>query len=106
MLNLSVTRQPLSERSYFAKKTYEATLSVEHVGVSNDEQRWLDLTFAIKPDGKHGSVFGLAISPSDFAELARMMVEVDPATAIHAFGAAMQSADIERRAPTKDAQAA
>jgi hypothetical protein len=105
MLRLTVIRQPQSG-GRFAKKSSEATLSVEHLGVSNDEQRWLDLTFAIKPDGKHGSVFGLSISPSDFAELARMMVEADPAAAIHAFGAAMQSADIERRVPTEALQAA
>jgi hypothetical protein len=105
MLRLTVIRQPLSG-GRFAKKSFEATLSVEHLGVSNDEQRWLDLTFAIKPDGKHGSLFDLAIAPKDFADLARMMVEADPAAAIHAFGVAMQSADIERRTPKKDAEAA
>ena len=96
MLKLSVRRAPLSDHSYSAEQSFDATLSVGHMGV-DDDRRWLELRFATNPEGRNVSLFGLAIYPSDFAELARMMVEADPAAAIHAFGAAMQTAEIERR---------
>jgi hypothetical protein len=67
MLKLTVRRQPLAEHSYFAKKSFEATLSVEHAGVSDNDQRWLELTFAIKPDGKHGSLFNSAVYPGNLS---------------------------------------
>jgi hypothetical protein len=102
MLKLTVRRQPLSEHSYFAEKTFEATLRVEHV----NDHRWIDLSFATNTDGQKISLFDLAISPKHFADVARMMAEAEPAAAIQAFGAAMQSADVERRLPTKDVQAA
>jgi hypothetical protein len=47
MLKLTVRRQPLSEHSYFAEKSFEATLRVEHV----NDHRWLDLSFATNTDG-------------------------------------------------------
>jgi hypothetical protein len=67
--------------------------------VSNDDQRWLELRFATNADGKNVGCFETAIYPRHFAELARMMVEADPEAAIHAFGAAMQTAEVERRRP-------
>jgi hypothetical protein len=37
------------------------------------------------------------IGAGRFAELARMMVEVDPTAAIHAFGAALQIVEVQGR---------
>lgn len=103
-MKLSVRRQPLSDHSYFAEKTYEATVFVDRL--MDDSQRWLSLNFATNPDGERVSVFDIAISPMHFVELARMMVEADPGAAINAFGAALQTAEVERRAPIKAAEAA
>lgn len=98
--NLSVRRQPSCDHSYFAVKSFDATLLVGRLGVSNDDQRWLELGFSTKADGKKNvSLFNTAIYPRHFVELARMMVEADTEAAIHAFGAAMQTAEVERRRP-------
>ena len=99
MLKLPVRRQPLSEHSDPAEKSYEATLIVDHI----EDQQWLNLSFATNPDGQNVSLFNLAVHPRHFAEVTRMMVEADPAAAIHAFGAAMQTAEVERRVPTESA---
>jgi hypothetical protein len=40
MLKLTVRRQPMSEHSYFAENSFEATLKVEHV----DDHRWINLS--------------------------------------------------------------
>lgn len=98
MLKLSMLREPSSDQSYFARKSYEATLFVDHNGPPYD-QRWLGLSFATNPAGKNVSLFRMAIYPEHFAELARMMIEADPVVAVRAFGAAMQSADLERGKP-------
>jgi hypothetical protein len=100
MLRLPVIRQPQSDHTYRAEKSFEASLSVEHA-VPNGV-RWLELRFGTNG----GSNFNLAIAAKDFVELARMMVETDPAAAIHAFGAAMQTAEVERLRPASDEEAA
>jgi hypothetical protein len=97
MLKLRVRRQPLSDHSYKAEASFDASLSVEHAGFCDNDQRWLELRFATNAV----SLFDSAIYPNDFAELARMMVEVDPEAAIHAFGAALQTAEVERRRPAE-----
>jgi hypothetical protein len=96
MLKLSVRREPLSDHSYFAEKSYEASLTVVRM---DDDNGCLGLRFATNPNGRKVNLFGMSIPARHFAELARMMVEADPAAAIHAFGAAMQTADVERRRP-------
>jgi hypothetical protein len=53
MLKLSVKRQPMSEHSYFAEKSFEATLRVGHLGENN---RWLYLSFATNADGQRVSL--------------------------------------------------
>jgi hypothetical protein len=65
----------------------------------DDDNGCLGLRFATNPNGRKVNLFGMSIPARHFAELARMMVEADPAAAIHAFGAAMQTADVERRRP-------
>jgi hypothetical protein len=97
MLKLHVRRQPLRDHSYFAEKSFEATLFVGSLGVGDEDQRWIELRFATNADGQRVSIFDLAIYPRDFAELAKLMVEADPAAAIHAFGVAMQTAEVQRR---------
>jgi hypothetical protein len=100
MLKLHIRRQPLSDHSYFAEKSYEATLFVGHLGICDEDQRWIELRFATNADGQRVSVFDLAIYPRNFAELAKLMIEADPVIAIRAFGAAMQIAEVERRRGT------
>jgi hypothetical protein len=86
MLKLSVRRQPLSDHSYFAERSFEATLSVRRLGDPPDDQTWLELGFVTNPNGKKVSLFQCGINPWHFAKVARMMVEADPTAAIHAFG--------------------
>jgi len=51
-------------------KSFDATLLVGRLGVSNDDQRWLELGFSTKADGKKNvSLFNTAIYPRDFVEL-------------------------------------
>jgi hypothetical protein len=104
MLKLSVTRMPQCDHSDSQEESFEATLSVVRM---DDYDGCLGLRVATNPNGRKVSLFRMSISARHFAELARMMVEADPAAAIHAFGAAMQTADIERRPPaTADEEAA
>ena len=59
--------------------------------------RYLELRFATNLNGQRSSLFSTGISPQHFEEVARMMMEADPQAAIRAFGAAMQTAEIQRR---------
>ncbi|MGY0574308.1 hypothetical protein ACTGJ9_027220 [Bradyrhizobium sp. RDM12] len=94
MLKMSVLRRPLSDHPYSSRKSFEGALSVDHNGPPNDEQRWLRFGFCDEPNGH---LYAAAIYLRDFEKLARLMVEADPVAAIHAFGAALQAAPIERQ---------
>ncbi|MDH2342380.1 hypothetical protein QCM77_35260 [Bradyrhizobium sp. SSUT18] len=96
MLKLSFMRQPISDHAYSARKSFDATLSMDHNGRPNDEQRWLRFGFCDEPNGH---LYASAIYPRDFERIARLMIETDPVAAIHAFGAALQGAPIERQDP-------
>ena len=96
MLKLNIRRSPLSDHSYDAEKTFEASLFVEHMGASDPDPKWLQLRFATGTE-ERTSIFEAAIKPRDFASVVEMMMEADPAATIHAIGKALQTAQIQRR---------
>lgn len=105
-LKLSVKREPVREHSFSAVRIFEATLSTDHNGPPYDNQ-WLRLSFVMELTGLKASRFDTAIYPRHFAQVAQMMVDADPVAAIRAFGAAMQTAGIERdQTPVDDDVAA
>lgn len=57
-------------------------------------------------EARGDSLFNIALYAEHFAALARMMIEADPAAAIHAFGDALQDAEIQRRRPDEADKAA
>jgi hypothetical protein len=95
MLKFNIRRSPLSDHSYSAEKTFEASLSVGHVS-ADDPTKWLDLRFATGTDGKT-SLFEGAIMPRHFANVVEMMMEIDPEATIHAMGKALQTARVQGR---------
>jgi hypothetical protein len=102
MLKLKIDRSPMREHHPNQEKSFEAVLRP----ICTDVRQVLHFSFATNADGERASYFTLVIGPRHFAELARMMIETDPAAAIHAFGAAMQTAKVERRRPPIDGEAA
>jgi hypothetical protein len=94
MLKFNIRRSPLSDHSYFAEKTFEASLFVGHM--KEDSPRWLELRFAAGTD-ERTSIFEGAIGARDFSSVATMMMEADPEAAIRAFGKAMEFARVQRR---------
>lgn len=95
ILRLTAQRQPDSDHQLSQRSSFDASMAVDH---NDGYQRWLELRFAV-PEARGHSRFHVPFYPTDFAALARIMIEADPAAAVHAFGGAMQLAEIERRRP-------
>lgn len=93
MLKLSIKQSPLSDHSYFAERELVGALQSVQTGTF----RFLELRFATNPNGQRSSLFSSGIGPADFEELARMMMQADPQAAVRAFGAALQTAEVQRR---------
>jgi hypothetical protein len=91
MPRLPINRSPSSEHCLLAEKTLTGSL---HVVKTPTDFRFIELSFETNPHGQRSSQFSAAISPSQFEDVARMMMEADAQAAIRAFGVVMQSAAI------------
>ena len=85
---ISIHRRPDSGGSHFKEKTFEGRLVA--VTKTRPGREYIELRFSTNPEGANKSHFSSGIGPEQFSELAQLMMAVDPASAIKAFGAAMQ----------------
>jgi hypothetical protein len=91
VMPLQFKREPYKNHSYSAVVSFDGQIYTR-LG-----DGYIGIHFSTNLDGRGRSYFSAGIGPSNFEDLARMMVEVDPQAAIRAFGAAMRDVEIQKR---------
>jgi hypothetical protein len=100
-MKIVVQRKPTESDHWSKGEEYEARIGISKL---NSSEKWLEILFNTNPKGLRSSTYSIPICPTDFQELAQLMMQANAGEAVKAFGVALQAFPISK--PQKPANTA